>query len=229
MLSIFFSGVTLLTFIGLLGLLCQALGLSKALPRILALALWISFLGVLAELGWFAQWQSRPPHLLLAPLGALVMFTLVFRGQWQKIPVVGLVGLQSFRLLVELFLHAGGEDGLVPPQLTYSGWNFDILVGLSAPVMAWGAYRGYWGRRSLLLWNALGMILLLNVVTWSLLSAPGPLHLLLDYPPNTFVAQTPFIWLPGFLAPLAAVLHVLAFAQLGPISSPGRRQPLAAF
>ena len=48
------------------------------------------------------------------------------------IPLAALVGVQAFRFPLELMLHRAYVEGLMPVQMSYSGFNFDILSGLSA-------------------------------------------------------------------------------------------------
>ena len=57
-------------------------------------------------------------------------------------PVAWLVGLQTFRIGVELALALLYHAGVVPLQMTIEGRNWDLLVGLSAAPVAWLAARG---------------------------------------------------------------------------------------
>jgi hypothetical protein len=50
-------------------------------------------------------------------------------------PLLTLVGLQSFRLPLQLALHRAAEQGIIPVQLSYSGYNFDIVTGMGATVL----------------------------------------------------------------------------------------------
>ena len=130
------------------------------------------------------------------------------------LPLSIILGAQSFRIFVELFLHQLWLDGLVPRMLTYEGANFDILIGLSAPFIAWLSTRGRLGQRLALGWNVVGLLALANIATRALLTAPGPLNLINAEVPNLAVGTFPFTYIPGFLAPLALVLHVLAIRAL---------------
>jgi len=87
-------------------------------------------------------------------------------------------------------------------------------VGFSAPVFALIATRGPSGRRVALLWNVVGLASLLNVAARAVLSAPGPLNFLHGEVLNTALGTFPFTFIPGFMAPLAMMLHVLTFRSL---------------
>ena len=47
-----------------------------------------------------------------------------------------LIGLQVFRVAVEIFLALGYRAGFVPVQMTVEGRNWDVLTGLTALPMA---------------------------------------------------------------------------------------------
>ena len=89
----------------------------------------------------------------------------------------------------------------------------DIYVGVSAPVIAWLSTRGRSGRKLALIWNVLGLLSLTNVVSRAVLTAPGPFNLVHELP-NLLIGTFPFIFIPGFLVPLAAVLHLLALRAI---------------
>lgn len=89
-----------------------------------------------------------------------------------ELPIAALVGFQSFRLPLELVLHAWGENGTIPLTMTWSGQNWDIvsgLVALLAAPFAGHSHRAAWAS------NLIGAILLLNVVRVAVMSSPLPI------------------------------------------------------
>ena len=131
-----------------------------------------------------------------------------------RIPLALLIGLQAFRIGVELTLHRLWELGSVPKLMTLGGGNIEILIGLSAPLFAWIATRGPGGRRIALFWNVVGLASLLNVAARAVLTAPGPLNFVHGDVLNTALGTFPYTFIPGFMAPLAMMLHVLTFRAL---------------
>ncbi|RMF22684.1 MAG: hypothetical protein D6765_14035 [Bacteroidetes bacterium] len=134
-------------------------------------------------------------------------------------PYRWLIAVQSFRLVMELMLWLGFVGGFVPWQLTFKGFNQDIIVGLTAPLAAALFFR----QRQLLkfeaiLWNLFGLLLLVNAVVIAVLSTPSELRVFLNEPSTAFVARWPFIWIPGFIVPFAIAMHVFSLAQLLPAS-----------
>jgi hypothetical protein len=124
------------------------------------------------------------------------------------------VGLQAFRIGVELALDLLYHAGVVPVQMTIEGRNWDILVGFSALPVAWLVARDRLPAAGLLLWNLFGLGMLLNIVTISVLSMPTPLRIFAAEPANTFIVTAPYIWLPTLLVPTALCGHLLVFRRL---------------
>jgi hypothetical protein len=179
------------------------------------LAGWLALTGVLAGVGALAVFDVAPPRvLLLAVSAALVGIGLtrapLFGRVLAGVPVAWPVALQGFRLVVELVLYQGAREGLIPVQMTFEGRNFDVLTGLTGPLVL---FADRLGRAGLLGWNLVGVGLLANVVGIAITSFPGPLHA--DWPgaPLTEPARFPFVWLPAFLVPLALFLHVVSIRQ----------------
>jgi hypothetical protein len=174
---------------------------------------------VLAQSGWLAQWDARPPHFFVfmtvtfAATVALAFSKLGARAA-DGVGWAGLIGFQVFRVPVEWVLHLLYLRGIVPSQMTFDGQNFDVLTGLTAPLFAWLAATGRIGARGILAWNVLGLLLLANIVTIAVLSTPTPLRMYAHDPANTFVTRLPWVWLPGFLVPAALLGHLLTFRKL---------------
>lgn len=196
--------------------------------RLIALAVlvgWLSYAGMLGYMGVLGDSSLRPPGtlFLMAPLFLFVFLVLVRSSSGAQIaaafPLQLLIGAQLFRVPVELFLHRLWLEGLAPKMLTYEGANFDIVIGLSAPLVAFIANHARIGRPFALFWSIAGLISLANVATRALLTAPGPLNLIHAEVPNLAIGTFPFSYIPGFLAPLALILHVLALRDLS-----GRRR-----
>lgn len=184
------------------------------------LAIWLTYAGTLGFLGVVANpnLRSPGPALLLIPVFLFVALYLARADGALRvatsIPLGWLMGLQAFRVIVELFLHQLWKDGLAPRMLTYEGANFDIAIGLSAPFIAWLYTRGLMREQAALAWNILGLAMLANIAVRALLTAPGPFQFITSDVPNLAVGTFPFTYIPGFMAPLALVLHVLSIRAL---------------
>ena len=186
----------------------------------MALVGWLALTGMLAERGFFDDFQSIPPRLVLAlgpPLLTLLALTFSRRiaPLLAALPPAWPVAAQTFRIPVEIVLWRLAVAGIIPELLSFTGRNVDILVGLTAPVVAYACFvRRAWPARVAVWWNWAGIVILLNVVVHAQLSAPTPWRLFETDPPTTFIADWPYIWLPDFLVPLAWLLHAVSLRQL---------------
>ena len=191
-----------------------------ALRAALFLPLWLLYVGVLSFLGVVADPSQRPPGIVFVVVPAVLFIALALvRGRTgatiaAAVPAGVLIALQTFRVGVELILHDAYANGLAPRMLTYEGANFDILIGLSAPIVGWLLSRGRLGARWAIAWNVAALCMLANVVARSALTAPGPLQLLPAEVPNLVIGTFPTTFIAGFFAPLAVALHVLSIRNL---------------
>lgn len=200
--------------------LARTLSTRGAVAGLGFLTLWLGYATALGYAGVVGN-QSLPVpgvFILVAPIVVFVSIVLVrslVGGHLaSRIPLALLIGLQAFRIGVELTLHRLWELGSVPKLMTLGGSNIEILIGLSAPLFAWIATRGSGGRRIALLWNVVGFASLLNVAARAVLTAPGPLNIVHGDVLNTALGTFPYTFIPGFMAPLAMMLHVLTFRAL---------------
>ncbi len=184
------------------------------------LALLLSLSIAASASGLIDNFDANPPYLMRFLLPHIV-FTLIIgsvspygRRLALGLPIAVLVGLQAFRIPVELLLHGLYADGIAPVQVTYLGWNFDIVTGLTAIPVAWLAARGKASRTLLIAWNTLGLALLGNVVIIALTSMPGPLRLFTNEPSAGFITSLPYIFVPTLFVTTALLGHVLLFRRL---------------
>ena len=172
----------------------------------------------LASGGVLREWTRRPPPMLLAvaiPFGLALFVGLsaVGRRIATSTSFAAIIGIQAFRFPLELVMHRAAATGLMPEQMSYTGWNFDIASGVLAIVVAAMAWRSPQRRPIVLAWNVVGTLLLLNIVTIAVASLPvfaafGPDRL------NTWVADPPYVLLPTVLVPSAVFGHVLTWRKL---------------
>jgi hypothetical protein len=154
---------------------------------------------------------------LVAAAGVCTFFSAFSRSGWRLVnglSLASLVGFQVFRVPVELILFWLARDGVVPVQMTFEGLNFDILSGISAPVVAWLITTERLSTKGILLWNLVGLGLLINIVIIAILSTPVSFRVFLNEPANTFITHAPYVWLPVFLVQAALCGHLLVFRRL---------------
>ena len=189
----------------------QALGRSSRF--LLTALIWSLCLSFLAIQGFFLETDTIPPRIMLAvlPTLAYVMYTLV-KHDLAKINPLYLLGIHSIRIPVELTLYGLFLASLIPEIMTFSGWNLDILVGISAVLILVYQWRTgkHLSRNVLIVWNVLGLGFLLTIVGIAILSAPLPFQQLAFEQPNVAVLRFPYVLLPGVVVPLVLLSHLLS-------------------
>jgi hypothetical protein len=184
----------------------------------LATAAWMAATWAAAGSGLLRLWDRTPPPFGLLVVAIVILavglaFSTVGRRLAQFIPLWMLVAVQGFRLPLELVMHDLSNRGIMPQQMTYTGRNFDIVTGITAIIVGVVVARGRGGRGLVAIWNAVGLALLLNVVTIAILSTPvfryfGSEQL------NVFVTYPPFVWLPAVMVFAALAGHLIIFRAL---------------
>jgi hypothetical protein len=233
-----FMSLTDLAMVSLVVLVVAVLGLwaaRRSVPLavgvVAGLSAWLLLGALLASAGVLSNWTARPPRMaLLAPTALLAGFVLsrtsTARAMIASTPLAWPVAFQTFRVLVELVLFALYRTGRAPVQVTFEGRNLDVLVGLTAPLLAWWVARRRSAPGLVVTWNVLGLAMLANTVFTVVTSLPGPQHLHWPGAPFTAPATWPVVWLPSFLAPLAATLHAVSLQQTIPLlRANAERQP----
>ena len=196
------------------------LATQRSRRTLLVLLTWLLLQGAVALSGFYTVTNTLPPRLalLLGPpllLLALLFFTAAGRRFLVGLRLGTLTLLHVVRLPVELVLLSLCLHQAVPKLMTFEGRNWDILLGLTAPVVYYFAFRSrQLSRRGLLVWNVIGLVSLLNIVVIALLSAPTPLQRLAFEQPNVAILHFPFVWLPGCVVPLVLLAHLAAIRQL---------------
>jgi hypothetical protein len=120
------------------------------------------------------------------------------------------------RIPVEIVLFLLAANKTIPELMTFSGRNFDIISGITAPIIYLLCFRGNQLRnpRLLLAWNFICLGLLLNIVMNAILSAPFPFQKFAFAQPNIAILYFPFSWLPLFIVVVVLFSHLVALSRL---------------
>ncbi len=174
-----------------------------------------------------ASVAGRDPFSLtpLIPIFALGSFAVALAGVLLSPSVrravdaaslPGLVGVQVYRVLGVLFLILLSLGQLPGYFAQPAGWG-DILVGVTAPLVALALARRAAGARTLAIaWNTVGILDLVVAVgmgTGVLAPYLAP-DLGSRVPAAAAMGVFPLILVPTFAVPLSVILHVLALRRL---------------
>ncbi|HEY3252196.1 MAG TPA: hypothetical protein VGK25_13890 [Ignavibacteria bacterium] len=190
------------------------------LLTMISIIAWLIITSVIAFIGTLLDFNTTPPKMMVIIIPAVLALIYLCNSErvnniLKVMPAGWLIYVQSFRILVEVFLWLMYKNGSIPVQMTFEGLNYDILIGLSAPIIAYYSFNEKkWPKIVPLLWNFAGSLLLANIVIISFLSAPMPFRQFFNEPANTLPAYFPFVWLPAFIVPFAFLIHILSIKQI---------------
>jgi MFS family permease len=185
---------------------------------LLALAVvgaWMAVTGLAAGSGVLAQFDRRPPPVMFVLLGTAaagltIGLSRVGARLANGLSLAVLVGIQSFRLPLELVMHRAAREGVMPVQMSFSGFNFDIVAGATAIVVSALLATGRAPRALAMVWNMMGAVLLVTVVVIGVVSLPmfaafgsEPARL------NSWLAYFPFVWLATVMVAAAFAGHLV--------------------
>jgi hypothetical protein len=187
---------------------------------IIVIFIWLIVTMIAAMSGKLANFSVLPPPIFLFITPALITAVVLtlFKKTGTFLKAIGpfwLVYIQSFRVLMEFILWELYRYNVIPKQMTFEGRNFDILIGLSAPLVAFMCFNSKkWSPKVALVWNFVGLAVLANIAIVALLSTPTPFRYFMNEPANTAIFYFPFVWLPTFVVPFAVLMHLLSIRQL---------------
>ena len=193
---------------------------SKTKIFLIIVIIWVAIQSILGSSGIYSDPEAMPPRLMLgiapAILGIILMFLTKKGRQFiDNIDLKRLTYFHSIRILVEIVLIMLYFEGMVSVLMTFEGNNFDIFSGVTAPLVAFLAFRSGKIRKGLLWgWNIICLLLLLNVVITAIFTLPSPLQRFSFDQPNVAILEFPFNLLPTVVVPLVLFAHLVAFRLL---------------
>jgi hypothetical protein len=214
------AGLALLVALSIVIGYARTTSSSRASRLGVALAAWIALTGALGASGVLQRWDARPPPLLALLVVGVVLTVALARSAVgsslaRGLPLAAIIGFQAFRLPLELVMHRAAAEGTMPVQMSFSGWNFDIVSGATALLVAWLVARGSAPRWLAPAWAVMSSALLLAIVSIAIASMPAiaafgrsPERL------TTWVGYFPFVWLPAVLVMAALFGQIVLFRRL---------------
>ncbi len=187
---------------------------------VIAIIIWVFIITFLAQKGFFADFSQFPPRPVLALIIPLLVIFLIAISKsgtqlLKSVPPEWLVFMQSFRVIVELLLWFAFLANKLPVQISWEGGNLDVLTGILALPGGYVLYRRRkYSYKLTIVFNVIGILLLLNILVIAVLSMPTPIRYFMNEPSNALIARFPFILLPAVLVPMAFSLHLLSLRQL---------------
>jgi hypothetical protein len=200
-----------------IGLFYHSNGKPKRLT--LMIIIWSLIHGLLAFLGFYQDTSSIPPRFgwILLPSTILLVYGLLPKQQkWiiknrdSKVSTF----LHFVRLPVEMVLYGLFIHEMVPELMTFEGRNYDILMGITSPVIGVLFLTNKIGKQVLLVWNVIGLVLVLFILSNGILSAELPFQQFGFEQPNRGITYFPFVLLPATIVPIVIWTHLSDILKL---------------
>ena len=174
---------------------------------------WSCLQSVLAFSGFYLMTDTMPPRfgLVLIP-GILIIIYGVQPRPMNEVRVnrntTISTCLHAVRLPIEIVLFGLFTNKMIPQLMTFEGRNFDILIGITAPIMGWLFWQNKMSKQVLLVWNVIGLGFVLFILVNAILSAELPFQQFAFDQPNRAVNYFPFVLLPGVIVPMVIYTHL---------------------
>jgi hypothetical protein len=184
------------------------------------LIIWLLLQTVLGLSGFYSSADSFSLRFFLLVAPALFFIILLFatvRGRTfiDNLDLKTLTLLHTVRLPIEIILALLAMNRAIPELMTFEGRNFDIISGVTAPLVYYIAFiKKKIGAKGLLAWNVACLLLLFNIVVNGVLSVPSQIQQFAFEQPNVAMLYFPFVWIPSCVVVLVLFSHLAAIRQL---------------
>lgn len=207
----------ILAVIFCIGLFHYSNGKSKKLT--LLIILWSLLQSILAFKGFYQNTSLIPPRFLLVliPASIFIIYGLtnkprnwILKNRRTELSTF----LHTARIPIEIVLFYLFSHKMIPELMTFEGRNFDILAGITAPIIGVLWMKKFIGRKTLIIWNILALCLVLFILLNGILSSELPIQMFGFEQPNKAINYFPFILLPATVVPIVIYTHITDIIKL---------------
>lgn len=187
---------------------------------LIILLVWAIFQSFLSIFGFYQNLDAFPPRFAMLLVPAIIAIVLLFslpksRAFIDSLSLERLTILHIVRVPVEIVLFWLFLQKTIPQLMTFEGRNFDILAGITSPIVYYLVFvKHNMSKKMLLIWNVICLGLLLNIVINALLSVPLPFQQFAFEQPNIAILYFPFNLLPSVVVPLVLFAHLVGIRRL---------------
>src|SRR6218665_756724 len=133
----------------------------KSIPVFIGLILWLILQAILTLNNVYnSNLLSLPPKIMLLgilpPILVIILLFATSKGRQfiDSLPLKNITYLNIVRIPVEIVLFWLFINKAIPELMTFEGRNFDILAGISAPIIAYLVFtKMKLNQNVLLIWN----------------------------------------------------------------------------
>lgn len=193
---------------------------NKSKPFLILILVWMVIQFVLVQTGFYDNPDAFPPRLMFQLVPTLVFiliqfFTVRGRNFIDQLNIKQLTLLHTVRIPVEIVLYYLFVAKVIPEIMTFEGRNFDIIAGLTAPVIYYfGFIKSKISNTTMVIWNLFSLFLLINILSIAILSVKSPFQQFGLNETNIALGHFPFNWLPSVVVPIVLFSHLATLRQL---------------
>jgi hypothetical protein len=192
----------------------------NALKVILLFILWLIIQAIVTQKGIYANSpNSFPPKITVLGIFPVIIIIIGLFVIPKTRRIISTFSLESLtylnlvRIPVEIALYWLFLQKAVPEIMTFSGRNFDIVAGLTSPIIVYFYKKGL-NKNIFLAWHFVCLMLLINIVFTAIFSAVSPFQKFGFKQPNIAIVNFPFSWLATFIVPMVLFGHLASIYKL---------------
>jgi hypothetical protein len=193
---------------------------NKSFLFLAIIAVWMTIQLLIGLTNFYLNTTALPPRfalLIVPPLLFIIVLFVTQKGRVfvESLEIKKLTLLHTIRIPVEIVLYYLFIAKAIPQEMTFEGRNFDIVAGITAPVIYYFGYvKNSLSKAVLIAWNIICLGLLLNIVVVAILSTATPFQYFGFTQPNIAIAYFPFNWLASVIVPLVLFSHLASLRNL---------------
>ncbi len=185
----------------------------KSRGILVLLLLWSAVQSVIAFSGFYQTTEGFPPRfsIVLLPAALFVILGLLPKYRERLLKDRNKIlstFLHTVRIPVEIVLLYLFMHGMVPELMTFEGRNFDMLAGLTAPVVGALVLLNRVSNSLLICWNVICLCLVIFIMVNGILSSELPFQQFGFEQPNKAINFFPFVLLPAVVVPVVIYTHL---------------------
>jgi hypothetical protein len=182
--------------------------------------IWMAIQLCLGLAGFYQNQSTTPPRfilLILPPFLLIAGMLLTSKGRkfMDGLNLKQLTLLHTIRIPVEIVLYYLFIAKVIPKIMTFEGSNFDIISGLTAPLIYYLGFTAKKFSNSItIIWNVLCLGLLINIIILAIFSTKTSFQQFGFDQPNIAITHFPFNWLASVIVPLVLFSHVATLRKV---------------
>ena len=122
--------------------------------------------------------------------------------------------LNTVRLPIEIILLELYLNKMIPQLMTFEGRNFDVVLGITAPIVGYLYLKKRISKIKLIAWNVIGVFFICFILVNAILSSELPFQQFAFDQPNRALNFFPFILLPAVIVPIVIWTHITDIIKL---------------